>query len=62
MARRYLTRFTMSLAVLAVTVLLQAGPALAQQCREHVIIDRYGNRTVCEICCWQNGDCETRCR
>ena len=61
MASRYFTKVSLALAVLAVTVLLQAGPALAQSCTTHTIND--GTRIIfCTTCCYPFfGTCQTTC-
>lgn len=59
MSNPYRTKFLVSLAVLAVTLLLQAAPALAA-CRTHTYY--IGNRTyTCNVCCDARGNCTSDC-
>lgn len=58
MASRYYTRFVLSLAALAVVVLLQAAPALAS-CTYHTYTVN-GRMVTCTTCCYGNM-CNTNC-
>lgn len=58
MSNTYPTKFLLALAVLTVTLLLQAAPALAS-CTYHTYF--VGSRTVmCTVCCY-GSSCTTTC-